>query len=124
MNISRKHAVIQFNFLTRRFELTVQGKNGVTVNDQLFVPGHLARAMHSGDVIATGSCSFHFLLPADPPSLAARNGVAALSAAPPGGAPAAEANVAQVRAALHPSRGARKLFTAMSVCFVREAGAV
>ena len=100
MNISRKHAVIQFNFLTRRFELTVQGKNGVTVNDQLFVPGHLPRAMQSGDVIATGSCSFHFLLPADPPSLAAQNGLAALSATPPG-ATQTDTNGAQVSAAIY-----------------------
>lgn len=35
--VSRKHARIEYNFVTRMFELTVQGKNGVYI-DGKFVP--------------------------------------------------------------------------------------
>jgi hypothetical protein len=69
MNLSRKHAIIKFNFLSKRFELVVHGKNGITVRDTHLSPGHAPYALKSGDVLSTVTCRLFFLLPADPPSI-------------------------------------------------------
>jgi FHA domain len=63
MNISRQHAKISFNFDTGCFELTVMGKNGVTVQGSLYTPTSEPKQLKSQDLLQIGDCSFHFLLP-------------------------------------------------------------
>jgi predicted component of type VI protein secretion system len=76
MNISRKHATIRYNFASGTFELSVLGKNGISVGSQLLTADSPPHPLASGDLISNGNCSFHFLLPRDPGALMARNGLA------------------------------------------------
>jgi hypothetical protein len=65
MNISRLHAKINYNFQTARFELTVLGKNGVTVKGTLHTPNSAPVVLQSQDLLQIGESSFWFLLPKD-----------------------------------------------------------
>lgn len=65
MNISRQHATIRYNFDLKVFELHVLGKNGVTVNNELYTPASQPLALHSQDFLQVGDKSFYFLLPRD-----------------------------------------------------------
>lgn len=49
-NVSRKHAKIQFNFRTRKWELVVLGRNGVRHNGELYKPAPEAVLLESGCV--------------------------------------------------------------------------
>ena len=89
MNISRKHAIIAYNFTAGQFELKLLGKNGLSVGDKLFGPDDAPCALSSGDVISGTSCRFHFFLPRDREPLQSRNGMSALSNVAPS-APAAQ----------------------------------
>jgi hypothetical protein len=72
MNISRQHAVIRYSFETKAWELVVQGKNGVTVNGNLFTPQSQPTTLHSQDLMQVGDRSFYFLLPRGPRKKARR----------------------------------------------------
>ena len=72
MNISRQHAIIRYNFDTKAWELIVQGKNGVTVNGNLFTPQSQPATLHSQDLMEIGDRSFYFLLPRAPHKKARR----------------------------------------------------
>eukprot|EP00798_Chlamydomonas_sp_ICE-L_P007661 gene7661-815_t len=63
MNVSRLHAKISYNFKMRQFELTVQGKNGVSVNTVLYIPASDPLPLRSRDHLTIGDKSFFFLLP-------------------------------------------------------------
>jgi hypothetical protein len=65
MSISRKHAVITYNFSDRQFELTVLGKNGVTLGSEQVTPDNPVRTLTSGACIRTSDSVLYFLLPAD-----------------------------------------------------------
>lgn len=72
MNISRQHAVIRYNFDRGSWELTVMGKNGVTVRSRaaddpvLVTPASPPQVLHSQDVLSMGDRSLSFLLPRQP----------------------------------------------------------
>ena len=84
MNISRQHAKIAYNFalgkewhciatapqldvdkdcVTGVFELTVMGKNGVTVNGILHTPSSAPQQLYTQDFLQVGEQKFFFLLP-------------------------------------------------------------
>lgn len=87
MNISRQHAKIAYNFalgkallcvapgcdaaqpvvdcevVTGVFELTVMGKNGVTVNGVLYTPSSAPQQLYTQDFLQVGEQKFFFLLP-------------------------------------------------------------
>eukprot|EP00884_Botryococcus_braunii_P003704 jgi/Botrbrau1/13334/Bobra.0334s0010.1 len=63
MNISRQHAIIAYNFDTGKWELTVLGKNGVTVDDRICLPGGGSVPLQSGSYLQLGDRGFYFLLP-------------------------------------------------------------
>jgi hypothetical protein len=78
MNISRHHAAIRWNFTAQRWEITVKGKNGVHVNDELITPGPdpdnpIGTPLQSRDKLVIGDRVLWFLLPkrAPPPHQAA-----------------------------------------------------
>lgn len=83
-SISRKHAIIRYNFTkgvwcgkvnqhnridypssTGAFELEVLSKNGVTIEGTLHTPDSGPVALHSQDTITVSDQSFVFLLPKD-----------------------------------------------------------
>lgn len=84
MNISRQHAKIAYNFALGKkwlciatapqlavdsewvagvFELTVMGKNGVTVNGILHTPSSAPQQLYTQDFLQVGEQKFFFLLP-------------------------------------------------------------
>lgn len=63
MNISRQHAKIAYNFALGVFELTVMGKNGVTVNGILHTPSSAPQQLYTQDFLQVGEQKFFFLLP-------------------------------------------------------------
>ena len=87
MNISRQHAKITYNFdlgeasdrefrqpyqmhimlshsvVLGVFELTVMGKNGVTVNGVLHTPSSAPQQLYTQDFLQVGEQKFYFLLP-------------------------------------------------------------
>lgn len=63
MNISRQHAKIGYNFSLGVFELTVMGKNGVTVNGVLYTPSSAPQQLYTQDFLQVGEQKFFFLLP-------------------------------------------------------------
>lgn len=87
MNISRQHAKIAYNFSLGEpvpagkdvctmshhqaessvsagvFELTVMGKNGVTVNGILHTPSSAPQQLYTQDFLQVGEQKFFFLLP-------------------------------------------------------------
>ena len=67
MSISRKHAKISYNFDTRNWELTILGKNGVSVGKILYAPSSPPVVLHSQDLLQFGDklepVSLYFLLP-------------------------------------------------------------
>lgn len=63
MNISRQHAKIAYNFQLGVFELTVMGKNGVTVNGVLHTPSSAPQPLYTQDFLQVGEQKFFFLLP-------------------------------------------------------------
>lgn len=63
MNISRQHAKIAYNFSLGVFELTVMGKNGVTVNGILHTPSSAPQQLYTQDFLQVGEQKFFFLLP-------------------------------------------------------------
>lgn len=63
MNISRQHAKITYNFDLGVFELTVMGKNGVTVNGVLHTPSSASQQLYTQDFLQVGEQKFYFLLP-------------------------------------------------------------
>ncbi|GAX81600.1 hypothetical protein CEUSTIGMA_g9028.t1 [Chlamydomonas eustigma] len=85
MNISRQHAKINYNLETRNFELSVMGKNGVSVNGTLYTPMSPPQPLRSQDLLSVGEKSFYFLLPrkTPPPSYSKRLSMGALSSPSP-----------------------------------------
>lgn len=65
MNISRQHATITYNFDIQAFELKVLGKNGVSVNNELYTPSSPPLELKSQDFLQVGDKAFYFLLPRD-----------------------------------------------------------
>lgn len=67
MSISRKHAKIAFNFETKNWELTILGKNGVSVGKILYAPTSPPVVLRSQDLLQFGDkmepVSLYFLLP-------------------------------------------------------------
>merc|ERR1739848_223541 len=67
MSISRKHAKISYNFETKTWELTILGKNGVSVGKILYAPSSPPVALRSTDLLQFGDklepVSLYFLLP-------------------------------------------------------------
>ncbi|CEO98096.1 unnamed protein product (mitochondrion) [Plasmodiophora brassicae] len=68
-DIARIHAIVQFNFGLRRFELSAVGKTGVIVNGLIFAVGCAPVPLESGDLIqvpCTSGCApaheMYFLL--------------------------------------------------------------
>jgi hypothetical protein len=66
MNISRQHALIRYNFDTKAFELSVVGKNGVTIRGNLYTPSSPTYTLQSQDVLQIATFNITFLLPRDP----------------------------------------------------------
>lgn len=66
MNISRQHAMIRYNFDTKAFELSVLGKNGVTIRGSLYTPSSPTCTLQSQDVLQIATFNITFLLPKDP----------------------------------------------------------
>eukprot|EP00736_Rhodelphis_marinus_P006623 Rmarinus@m.3733 len=62
-NISRKHAVISYNFDQRCFEITCYGKNGIHVNGKPVMPETGPVQLTSQSEIRIGDRLFFFLLP-------------------------------------------------------------
>ncbi|KAJ1861474.1 hypothetical protein LPJ78_005309 [Coemansia sp. RSA 989] len=60
--VSRRHAKIQYNFLSQSFELQVLGKNGCLVDDQYYARGQGVALRHRM-VVQIGDTEFTFLLP-------------------------------------------------------------
>ncbi|KAI9033307.1 fork head domain-containing protein [Hyaloraphidium curvatum] len=65
-NVSRKHAKIQFNFRTRKWELLVLGRNGVRHAGELYKPSPEPVLLESGDQLEIGGVTFEFGLPTAP----------------------------------------------------------
>ncbi len=67
MSISRKHAKISYNFETQNWELTVLGKNGVSVGKILYAPSSPPVVLRSQELLQFGDklepVSLYFLLP-------------------------------------------------------------
>ena len=67
MSISRKHAKIAYNFETANWELTILGKNGVSVGKILYAPSSPPVVLRSQDLLQFGDkmepVSLYFLLP-------------------------------------------------------------
>jgi hypothetical protein len=61
--ISRKHAVIDYNFATSNFEISCLSKSGIKVNHKLVTKETGAVPLESRTLIKIGSCTFCFLLP-------------------------------------------------------------
>ncbi|KAI9475254.1 fork head domain-containing protein, partial [Coemansia mojavensis] len=90
--VSRRHAKIQYNFLSQSFELQVLGKNGCLVDDQYYARGQGVALRHRM-VVQIGDTEFTFLLPR-----------AAMPAAPKLSAMPAEPHGACPRPATEPQR--------------------
>jgi pSer/pThr/pTyr-binding forkhead associated (FHA) protein len=70
MSISRQHARISFNFETKHFELSVLGKNGVTVDGVTKTSADDPVALRSQSVLQIGpDITLYFLLPKDPTAI-------------------------------------------------------
>ena len=67
MSISRKHAKISYNFENQNWELTVLGKNGVSVGKILYAPSSPPVVLRSQELLQFGDklepVSLYFLLP-------------------------------------------------------------
>eukprot|EP01080_Neovahlkampfia_damariscottae_P005923 gene5923-9753_t len=61
--ISRKHAIITYNFQKRCFEITCLSKNGMKINDQFFTHKSVAQPLNHGAEVQLGDSYFIFLLP-------------------------------------------------------------
>ncbi|KAI9206646.1 uncharacterized protein BJ171DRAFT_579622 [Polychytrium aggregatum] len=60
--ISRRHAMLQYNFDEQRFDLIVLGKNGISVDNRLVLPSMGPFPLKHRAVLAFGSFSATFLL--------------------------------------------------------------
>lgn len=71
MSISRKHAKISYNFEKKTWELSVLGKNGVSVGKILYAPSSPPVPLKSQELIQFGDklepVSLYFLLPIKEP---------------------------------------------------------
>lgn len=66
MRSFRLHAaqpVVECEVVTGVFELTVMGKNGVTVNGILHTPSSAPQQLYTQDFLQVGEQKFFFLLP-------------------------------------------------------------
>ncbi|GMG19860.1 unnamed protein product [[Candida] boidinii] len=63
-SISRRHAMIFYNFGNQRFELTVIGRNGAFVDD-VFVECGVTLPLKNNNNIQIGETHFKFILPSD-----------------------------------------------------------
>ncbi|KAI9027293.1 fork head domain-containing protein [Phycomyces nitens] len=61
-SVSRQHALINYNFETKMFEMTVLGKNGAFVNDQ-FIEKNSTISLENRAKIQIGEVCFLFVLP-------------------------------------------------------------
>ncbi|AOA65234.1 Ribosomal protein (RP) transcription regulator [Komagataella phaffii] len=61
-SVSRRHAIIHYNFAAQRFELSVLGRNGAFINDT-FVESGITLPLSHGTKIQIGTIEFRFLLP-------------------------------------------------------------
>jgi hypothetical protein len=77
--ISRRHATISYSFDRRRWELAVEGRNGVSLNGKLLTPASpgLPAELRSQDHLVFGDAAVWFLLPEGSAAAAAAAGAAA-----------------------------------------------
>ncbi|KAI9136500.1 fork head domain-containing protein [Paraphysoderma sedebokerense] len=61
--VSRRHATLQYNFDTSKWELIILGRNGLRVNMRAFKPPCDPIVLNSGDMIEIGGIQFVFILP-------------------------------------------------------------
>lgn len=107
MNISRQHAKIAYNFSLGVFELTVMGKNGVTVNGILHTPSSAPQQLYTQDFLQVGEQKFFFLLPKGtsrrrPPSASPPAGKPENAGVPSAGEQFLSASPAEHEEAAHP----------------------
>jgi len=63
--ISRKHAIISYNFKKKCFEITCLSKNGMKISNQLFTHKSVPQPLNHGSEVQLGDSYFIFLLPKD-----------------------------------------------------------
>lgn len=61
--ISRRHALIAYDFGSRRFVVSPLGKNGITVDGTFYEQGHPPVPLETKTYIQVGDVFFFFLLP-------------------------------------------------------------
>lgn len=65
--VSRKHASIKFNLMTRKWQLFIIGRNGLKVNGFRQNPSTEPFDLSSGNIIDIGGTQMMFILPDSPP---------------------------------------------------------
>lgn len=65
--VSRKHASIKFNLMTRKWQLFILGRNGLKVNGFRQNPSAEPFDLSSGNIIDIGGTQMMFILPDSPP---------------------------------------------------------